>query len=70
MQTSTTAGTWWGKRTRFIPTERVGDVWVNEGFMGLEVKFYLAVVEKGARPGEGGLVVVFPVSTEGPCFFF
>ena len=60
VQTSTTAGTWvgQGRRTRFIPTEKVRDVLVNEGFWGLEVRFYLAVVAEG----EGGLVVVFPVT--------
>ncbi|KAA8913739.1 GPI-GlcNAc transferase complex, PIG-H component-domain-containing protein [Sphaerosporella brunnea] len=58
VQTSTTAGTWlgMGKRTRFIPTEKVRDIIVNEGFVGMEVRFYVAVVVEG----EGSLVVVFP----------
>jgi phosphatidylinositol glycan class H protein len=60
VQTSTTAGTWvgMGRKTRFIPTESVQDIIVNEGFVGMEVRFYLAVVVEG----EGALVVVFPVS--------
>jgi phosphatidylinositol glycan class H protein len=60
VQTSTTAGTWvgMGRRTRFIPTEKVRDVIVNEGFWGMEVRFYLAVVVEGEKE----LVVVFPVS--------
>jgi phosphatidylinositol glycan class H protein len=59
VQTSTTAGTWvgMGRRTRFIPTEKVRDIIVNEGFVGMEVRFYVAVVVEG----EGSLVVVFPV---------
>lgn len=59
VQTSTTAGTWLGqgRRTRFIPTAQMRDIVVNEGFWGMEVRFYLAVVVEG----DGGLVVVFPV---------
>lgn len=65
VQTSTTAGTWLGqgRRTRFIPTAQVRDIVVNEGFWGMEVRFYLAVVVEG----DGGLVVVFPVRPVLPC---
>ena len=61
LQTSTTAGTCWGmgRRTRFIPTGKVRDVIVNEGFVGMEVRFYVAAIVEG----DGGLVVVFPVSS-------
>ncbi|KAI5787233.1 GPI-GlcNAc transferase complex [Geopyxis carbonaria] len=59
VQTATTAGTWWGqaRKTRFIPVERARDVWINEGFWGFTVRFYLCV----AVEGEGEVVVVFPV---------
>ncbi|KAL7270022.1 hypothetical protein RUND412_007275 [Rhizina undulata] len=56
VQISTTTGVWWGRKTRFIPTVAVGDVVINEGFKGFEVRFYLAVVVDG----EGEVVVVFP----------
>jgi len=61
LQTSTTAGTCWGmgRRTRFIPTEKVRDVIVNEGFVGMEVRFYVAAIVEG----DGRLVVVFPVGS-------
>lgn len=52
-----TTKTGWSTRSRFIPTERVSDMWICEGFRGFEVRFYLAVVVEG----EEGLVVVFPV---------
>lgn len=52
-----TTKTGWSTRIRFIPTERVSDMWICEGFRGFEVRFYLAVVVEG----EEGLVVVFPV---------
>lgn len=58
VQISTTTGWWGGRRSRFIPTSRVVDLWIHEGFRGFEVRFYLAVVVEG----EEGLVVVFPVS--------
>lgn len=44
-------------QTRFIPTERVADVLVNEAFRGFGVRHYLVVVVRG---GEDRLVVVFP----------
>ncbi|KAF8537892.1 GPI-GlcNAc transferase complex, PIG-H component-domain-containing protein [Trichophaea hybrida] len=50
-----------GRRTRFIPTEKVRDVVVNEGFWGMEVRFYLAVVVEGEKE----LVVVFPTLLPG-----
>jgi len=56
VQISTT--TWGGRRSRFIPTSAVRDLWIHEGFCGFEVRFYLAVVVEG----EEGVVVVFPVS--------
>lgn len=60
VQTSTTAGTLigMGRKTRFIQTEKVRDVVINEGFYGMEVRFYLAVLVEG----EAALSVVFPVS--------
>ncbi|KAL5612091.1 uncharacterized protein BROUX77_002247 [Berkeleyomyces rouxiae] len=42
--------------TRFIPTEKIQDVLVNEGFLGFEVRFYLLIVVDG----EDDVVVVFP----------
>lgn len=42
--------------TRFIPTEKIRDVLVNEAFLGFEVRYYLVVVVEG----EADVVVVFP----------
>lgn len=42
--------------TRFIPTEKIQDVLVNEAFRGFEVRYYLVVVVEG----EEDVVVVFP----------
>lgn len=42
--------------TRFIPTEKIQDIFVNEAFRGLEVRYYLVVVVEG----EEDIVVVFP----------
>ncbi|KAM3510350.1 hypothetical protein MY11210_005968 [Beauveria gryllotalpidicola] len=42
--------------TRFIPTEKIRDILVNEAFRGFEVRYYLIVVVEG----EEDLVVVFP----------
>ncbi|KAI0513116.1 GPI-GlcNAc transferase complex, PIG-H component-domain-containing protein [Xylaria bambusicola] len=42
--------------TRFIPTEKIQGVLVNEAFLGFEVRSYLAVVVDG----EPDVVVVFP----------
>jgi phosphatidylinositol N-acetylglucosaminyltransferase subunit H len=48
-------GRGWGV-TRFIPTEKIQDVLINEGFRGFEVRYYLVVVVEG----EDDVVVVFP----------
>ena len=42
--------------TRFIPMEKIQDVFVNEAFRGFEVRYLLVVVVEG----EEELVVVFP----------
>lgn len=42
--------------TRFIPTEKIQDILVNEAFRGFEVRYYLVVVVEG----EDDVVVVFP----------
>lgn len=44
------------RKTRFIPTSMVQDIFIHEGFRGFGVKFYLTVVVKG----EEDVVVVFP----------
>ena len=45
-----------GQATRFIPTEKIRDVLVNEAFRGFEVRYYLVVVVED----EDDVVVVFP----------
>jgi phosphatidylinositol N-acetylglucosaminyltransferase subunit H len=45
-----------GAATRFIPTEKIRDVLINEAFRGFEVRYYLVVVVDG----EDDVVVVFP----------
>ncbi|KAM0429020.1 hypothetical protein ACHAPT_006824 [Fusarium lateritium] len=45
-----------GTATRFIPTEKIQDILVNEAFLGFEVRYYLVVVVEG----EEDVVVVFP----------
>jgi len=45
-----------GTQTRFIPTEKIRDVLINEAFRGFEVRYYLVVVVEG----EEDVVVVFP----------
>ncbi|KEY66926.1 hypothetical protein S7711_06877 [Stachybotrys chartarum IBT 7711] len=42
--------------TRFIPTEKIQDIFINEAFRGFEVRYYLVVVVEG----EEQIVVVFP----------
>ncbi|KAL1867442.1 hypothetical protein VTK73DRAFT_4180 [Phialemonium thermophilum] len=42
--------------TRFIPTEKIRDVLINEAFRGFEVRYYLVIVVEG----EEDVVVVFP----------
>lgn len=44
--------------TTFIPTTEVQDIVIHEAFIGLEVRFYLAVIVENATE----VVVVFPVS--------
>ncbi|KAM0325395.1 hypothetical protein ACHAQA_007381 [Verticillium albo-atrum] len=57
IQTSSSAGSYLSRTaTRFIPTEKIRDVLVNEAFRGFEVRHYLVVVVDG----EGELVVIFP----------
>jgi phosphatidylinositol glycan class H protein len=46
----------WGGGTRFIPTEKIRDVLINEAFRGWEVRYYLVVVVEG----EEDVVVLFP----------
>ena len=47
--------------TRFIPTSLIQDVWIHEGFVGFEVRYFLGVVVKG----EDEIVVVFPRTLPG-----
>lgn len=57
VQTSSAAGSYLATTaTRFIPTEKIQDILVNEAFRGFEVRYYLVVVVEG----EEDLVVVFP----------
>lgn len=59
IQTASTGGTYLTGGTgsaRFIPTEKIRDVLINEAFRGFEVRYYLVVVVEG----EEDVVVVFP----------
>lgn len=57
VQTSESAKSYFaGTATRFIPTEKIQDILVNEAFRGFEVRYFLIVVVEG----EEDLVVVFP----------
>jgi len=57
IQTSTSSETYLSSATtRFIPTEKIRDILVNEAFRGFEVRYYLVIVVEG----EGEVVVVFP----------
>ena len=57
IQTSTSSDTFLSTATtRFIPTEKIQDIFVNEAFRGFEVRYYLVVVVEG----EEDVVVVFP----------
>ncbi|KAJ0311676.1 hypothetical protein Brms1b_008122 [Colletotrichum noveboracense] len=57
IQTSSSSGSYlYAAATRFIPTEKIQDVLVNEAFKGFEVRYYLIVIVEG----EEDLVVVFP----------
>ncbi|KAF4584446.1 phosphatidylinositol N-acetylglucosaminyltransferase [Ophiocordyceps camponoti-floridani] len=42
--------------TRFIPTEKIQDIFINEAFRGFQVRYYLVVVVEA----EPDVVVVFP----------
>jgi phosphatidylinositol N-acetylglucosaminyltransferase subunit H len=58
IQTSSSKGNILAGRatTRFIPTEKIQDVLINEAFHGFGVRYYLVVVVDG----EKDVVVVFP----------
>ncbi|KAG8160427.1 hypothetical protein KVR01_009963 [Diaporthe batatas] len=59
VQTSSVGGSYlagWRAGTRFIPTEKIRDVLINEAFRGIAVRYYLIVVVEG----EDDVVVVFP----------
>jgi len=57
IQTSSSAETYLSTATtRFIPTDKIQDILVNEAFRGFEVRYYLVVVVEG----EEDVVVVFP----------
>jgi phosphatidylinositol glycan class H protein len=57
IQTSTSSTTYLSTAaTRFIPTEKIQDIFINEAFRGFEVRYYLVVVVEG----EDEVVVVFP----------
>ncbi|KAI2632106.1 GPI-GlcNAc transferase complex, PIG-H component-domain-containing protein [Hypoxylon sp. NC1633] len=57
IQTSSSGRTLFSSlRTRFIPTDKIRDVLLNEAFRGFEVRHCLVVVVEG----EDELVVVFP----------
>lgn len=53
---SSSAASSLGGSTRFIPTEKIRDVLINEAFRGFGVRYYLVVVVDG----EEDVVVVFP----------
>ncbi|KAH6695839.1 GPI-GlcNAc transferase complex [Plectosphaerella plurivora] len=57
VQTSSSSGSYLAKKaTRFIPTEKIRDILVNEAFLGFEVRYYLVIIVDG----EDDVVVVFP----------
>jgi phosphatidylinositol glycan class H protein len=57
IQTSSSSSTYLSSSTtRFIPTEKIQDIFINEAFRGFEVRYYLVVVVEG----EESVVVVFP----------
>lgn len=57
IQTSSSGATIFSAlRTRFIPTDKITDVLINEAFHGFEARHYLVVIVDG----EEHLVVVFP----------
>jgi phosphatidylinositol glycan class H protein len=56
IQTASGGGLWGHATTRFIPTEKIRDVLINEAFRGFEVRYYLVVLVDG----DEDVVVVFP----------
>ncbi|KAI2463203.1 GPI-GlcNAc transferase complex, PIG-H component-domain-containing protein [Annulohypoxylon bovei var. microspora] len=57
IQTSSSGGTIFSfLKTRFIPTDKIQDVLINEAFRGFEVRHILVVIVEG----EEHVVVVFP----------
>ncbi|KAK6346907.1 hypothetical protein TWF696_007008 [Orbilia brochopaga] len=57
VQATTSSSSYFVKAsTRFIPTSTIQDIFIHEGFVGFEVRFYLAVVIHD----ENEVVVVFP----------
>lgn len=57
IQTSTSGSTYLASAsTRFIPTEKIQDILINEAFRGFEIRYYLIVIVEG----EEEVVVVFP----------
>ena len=44
-----------GCSSRFIPISSIGDFWIQEGFYGFKVRFYLVVVKGGRRACGGGV---------------
>lgn len=47
-----------GGETRFIPLDKIDDLVIHEGFVGFEVRFYLAIILKD----EDRLEVIFPTT--------
>ena len=45
-----------GEQTRFIPLEKIDDLVIHEGFVGFEVRFFLAIILRD----EDQLEVIFP----------
>lgn len=41
--------------SRFIPISSIGDFWIQEGFYGFKVRFYLVAVKGGRRACGGGV---------------
>ncbi|KAF3935903.1 hypothetical protein ABW20_dc0104965 [Dactylellina cionopaga] len=57
VQVTTSSSSYFVKAdTRFIPTSTIQDIFIHEGFVGFEVRFYLAIVVRE----ENEVVVVFP----------
>ncbi|KAI1376022.1 GPI-GlcNAc transferase complex, PIG-H component-domain-containing protein [Hypoxylon crocopeplum] len=64
IQTSSSGATLFSSlRTRFIPTDKIQDVLINEAFHGFEVRHYLVAIVDG----EEDVVVVFPKLLPRPC---